>query len=97
MQRGRFVDLILCVICLGVLFPNFIFLNFKFQVKIQLHISCPHLGLVDLFIRCLLLSEQLSFIDHLDFFNNKYRPMISLKESTFVNEVINLKKNRALI
>jgi hypothetical protein len=33
MQRGRFVDLLPCVICLGFSRPNFIVSNFKFKVK----------------------------------------------------------------
>jgi len=33
MQRGKFVDLLPCVICLGLFCPNFIVSNFKFKVK----------------------------------------------------------------
>ncbi len=78
-------------IYLGVSCPNVIISSFTFQVKIQLHINCLLVDLVDLvtlaymFIRCQLLKGKkilLQFI--LNFFNDRNRPMITLKESTFV-------------
>ncbi len=78
-------------IYLGISCPNFIISSFTFQVKIQLHVNCLHVDLVDLvtlvymFIRCQLLNGKkiiLQFI--LNSFYNRNRPMIILKESTFV-------------
>jgi hypothetical protein len=57
MQRWRSTNLLPCVICLMVSYPNFIFSNFKFQVEIILHTSCSQFNhvvdLIDLTIGCI--------------------------------------------
>jgi hypothetical protein len=56
-------------IYLGVSCPNFIISSFNFQVKIYLHINCPHVDLVDLvlaymFIRCYRSIMQHDVVDY---------------------------------